>query len=103
MALRRNGRRQCSLQVVGTSSLPAPSTNAPVANESAAAAPDNNRRQGLSIASARRVQIIDCEFMNTGGTAPSFGIDLEPNARCELVDHIVILSARTTANVGGAA
>ncbi len=62
---------------------------------------DNNRRQGLSITSARRVQIVDCEFRNTSGTAPEFGIDLEPNANYDLIDQIVILRARTTTNMGG--
>jgi hypothetical protein len=62
---------------------------------------DHNRRQGLSITSARRVQIIDSEFMNTRGTAPEFGIDLEPNASYDALDRIVILRAQTEANAGG--
>lgn len=62
---------------------------------------DNNRRQGLSITSGRRVQIVDCEFTNTSGTAPSFGIDLEPNADYDTLDHIIILRAQTASNAGG--
>jgi hypothetical protein len=62
---------------------------------------DNNRRQGLSITSARRVQVIDSEFTNTNGTAPEFGIDLEPNASYDALDRIVILRPQTAANVGG--
>lgn len=37
-----------------------------------------NRRQGLSITSARRVQVIDSQFSGTGGTLPGCGIDVEP-------------------------
>jgi hypothetical protein len=62
---------------------------------------DNNRRQGLSITSARRVQIVDCEFTSTRGTAPQFGVDLEPNADYDALDHIVILRPQTAANAGG--
>jgi hypothetical protein len=62
---------------------------------------DNNRRQGLSITSARRVRVIDCEFMNTNGTAPQFGIDLEPNDPVDYLDEILLLRAYTNANLGG--
>jgi hypothetical protein len=62
---------------------------------------DDNRRQGLSITSARRVQIVDCEFTSTHGTAPEFGVDLEPNAGYDTLDHIVILRAQTATNAGG--
>jgi polygalacturonase len=62
---------------------------------------DNNRRQGLSITSARRVQIVDCQFTRTNGTSPQFGIDLEPNADYDSLDHIVILRAQTASNAGG--
>jgi hypothetical protein len=62
---------------------------------------DNNRRQGLSIVSARRVHIADCEFMNTNGTAPQFGVDLEPDAATQALDEIVFLRPQTLSNVGG--
>ncbi|MGH8177794.1 MAG: right-handed parallel beta-helix repeat-containing protein, partial [Steroidobacter sp.] len=62
---------------------------------------DNNRRQGLSITSARRVRIIDCEFMNTNGTAPQFGVDLEPNDPVDFLDDIVLLRPYTRTNQGG--
>jgi polygalacturonase len=39
-----------------------------------------NRRQGLTIGRSRRVRVRDCEFSNTGGTAPQAGIDIEPDA-----------------------
>jgi hypothetical protein len=62
---------------------------------------DNNRRQGLSITNARRVQVIDCEFADTNGTAPEFGIDLEPNYPVDFMDELVFIRPRTGGNLGG--
>jgi hypothetical protein len=62
---------------------------------------DNNRRQGLSITSAQHVRVIDCEFTNTAGTAPQFGIDLEPNDPPDMLNDILILRAQTRNNSGG--
>jgi len=50
---------------------------------------DNNRRQGLSITSARDVKIMNCTFTHTQGTAPESGIDIEPNAN-QNVENILI-------------
>jgi polygalacturonase len=38
-----------------------------------------NRRQGLSIGRTRMVRVYDSEFSDTAGTAPQFGIDIEPD------------------------
>lgn len=62
---------------------------------------DNNRRQGLSITSARRVRVTDCEFVNTNGTAPEFGIDMEPNYPTDTLDDIIFLRPSTDHNRGG--
>jgi len=40
---------------------------------------DNNRRQGMSIVSAYNVLVKHSWFTNTNGTAPSAGVDLEPD------------------------
>lgn len=40
---------------------------------------DNNRRQGLSITDANRIMVKDSVFMNTNGTLPEAGIDIEPD------------------------
>jgi hypothetical protein len=62
---------------------------------------DDNRRQGLSITSASRVYVADCEFSNTRGTAPEFGIDLEPNNARDLMRDIIIVRPQTIRNNGG--
>jgi parallel beta-helix repeat protein len=38
-----------------------------------------NRRQGLTIGGSRRVRVLDCEFSDTHGTKPEYGIDIEPD------------------------
>src|SRR5439155_970637 len=40
---------------------------------------DNNRRQGLSVGSVIGLEVVGGVFKNTNGTAPSAGIDLEPD------------------------
>jgi parallel beta-helix repeat protein len=60
-----------------------------------------NRRQGLSIVSARNVQIVDCTFENTFGTPPAYGIDLEPNSPNDWLDNIRMIRVRTKNNQGG--
>lgn len=62
---------------------------------------ENNRRQGLSVTSARRVRVADCEFVATRGTAPEFGVDLEPNDPQDFLDDIVLLRPHTRSNRGG--
>jgi len=61
----------------------------------------DNRRQGLSIVNARRVYVVDCEFDHTNGTAPQFGIDIEPDVASQYLDQIHILAPYTMANAGG--
>jgi len=61
----------------------------------------NNRRQGLSIVSARNVYVVNCQFQYTQGAAPGFGIDLEPDQPTQFLDNIEILQPFTQANQGG--
>ena len=61
----------------------------------------DNRRQGLSITSARRVRVVDCSFSETVGTAPQYGIDLEPNHRADVLDRIFLVRPLTHSNTGG--
>ncbi len=60
---------------------------------------DHGRRQGISITSADGVRIKDCTITNVGGTAPEYGIDVEPNAD-EAVDNVHIENL-TIANCRG--
>lgn len=59
-----------------------------------------NRRQGLSITSSRRVKVIDCHFVNTGGTLPGCGIDVEPGTPKMGADDVLISGCTVTGNQG---
>jgi polygalacturonase len=53
---------------------------------------DDNRRQGMSIISATRPRVLGGVYKNTGltaSTAPSAGIDVEPNAGGAVVDCLI--------------
>lgn len=39
----------------------------------------HNYRQGLSIASASSLLVVDSQFTDTNGTLPMCGVDLEPD------------------------
>jgi hypothetical protein len=52
---------------------------------------NNNRRQGLSIVSARRLRCRDSRFLDTGGTNPQAGIDIEPNSPDDCLEGIEIV------------
>ena len=45
---------------------------------------DNGRRQGISVTWAHFVNIKNCTIKNVSGTAPQYGIDLEPNTSCSV-------------------
>lgn len=87
---------------------------------------DNNRRQGLSISDANGIMVRDSVFINTNGTLPEAGIDIEPdpdqtseniqllNVQClnnngsgldlmglnGLIDNILIEDSRFSDNIG---
>jgi len=62
---------------------------------------DNNRRQGISVISAKDLTIRNVTLRNTNGTAPSAGIDLEPNKANERLENIVIDGLQIEGNRGG--
>jgi polygalacturonase len=41
---------------------------------------NNNRRQGLSITNVDGMKVYDSQFLNTNGTSPQCGIDIEPDS-----------------------
>ena len=59
---------------------------------------DNNRRQGMSIISAKGLRLINPTFSNTNGTAPESGIDIEPNGIHEFLQDIVIENYKNKTN-----
>lgn len=59
-----------------------------------------NRRQGLSITSARRVAVVDSRFIGNGGTAPGCGIDVEPGTMRMGAQDVLISGCTTSGNRG---
>lgn len=51
---------------------------------------DNNRRQGISIESGTNISILDSNLLNTNGTLPENGIDIEPSINNSVVDNVLI-------------
>lgn len=49
----------------------------------------HGRRQGISITSADNVNISNCKISKVGGSAPQYGIDIEPNKGGK-VDNVII-------------
>ncbi len=59
---------------------------------------DDNRRQGISVTSVKRLRINDPVLKNTEGTNPSAGIDLEPNNNGNFMEDVVINNIYTEGN-----
>jgi parallel beta-helix repeat protein len=60
---------------------------------------DNNRRQGLSVTGADGVLIQNSTFSRSHGTAPEYGIDLEPNPE-RVVKNVRIQGCQLLENRG---
>ncbi len=56
---------------------------------------NNCRRQGISIISGRNVFIEGGLWENIGGTAPSAGLDIEPNSNRDVLENIRIVNPVT--------
>lgn len=61
---------------------------------------DNNRRQGISLISAKNLTIRNGYISNTSGVQPMDGMDIEPNYNHEFLEDIKIIDV-TTENNGG--
>jgi hypothetical protein len=61
---------------------------------------DNNRRQGLSIVAGEQIKVMNSSFLNTNGTLPMYGVDIEPNDGTEIIG-VQILNCRMAGNAGG--
>lgn len=62
---------------------------------------DNNRRQGLSLISAKRFLCEDSYFSNVNGTPPAWGIDVEPNSPNEFLEDVRFIRPRSKNCVAG--
>jgi len=58
-----------------------------------------NRRQGLTIGRSRQVRVYDSSFIDTAGTLPGCGIDVEPDAG-DIASDVVIANCLVTRNQG---
>ncbi len=85
------------IEVSGIWQQPIPSTNIHIKD----CFINNNYRQGISVTSAQNVLIEHCEIINTSGTPPAFGIDLEPDYTYDEMSNIKIKNCRITGNQGG--
>jgi hypothetical protein len=56
---------------------------------------NDNRRNGISVISARNLILRNPVLTNTSGTPPMCGLDLEPNGNKDIIDSIKILNAVT--------
>ncbi|MDO6807529.1 PKD domain-containing protein [Zobellia galactanivorans] len=58
----------------------------------------NNRRQGMSITSGENIYIRNCKFINTSGTKPEAGVDLEPDYPYERLVNINFSNCQFSGN-----
>ncbi|AND69810.1 hypothetical protein ATSB10_23560 [Dyella thiooxydans] len=59
----------------------------------------NNRRQGLSFGPVARAYVVNSTFLNSNGTAPQAGIDIEPSTQGNSKD-VRIEASTMTGNLG---
>jgi hypothetical protein len=63
---------------------------------------DGNVRQGCSVSSGRHIQFTACSFLNTTGTGPGAGLDLEVNdAATSPLTDVTITGCTFDTNTGG--
>ncbi len=62
----------------------------------------DHHRQGCSVISAENLLIRNCQFLDTAGTPPAAGIDLEPNNTDQKLTNCLIENCYFKGNVGGA-
>lgn len=61
----------------------------------------NNRRNGIAITNARDVTFFGGRYINTNGTEPQFGVDIEVDAKESYLDNINLYNVYTGGNVSG--
>src|SRR5690606_34017190 len=60
----------------------------------------DHHRQGMSLISCENLLVENCVFSNTSGTAPTAGIDLEPDGPDQRFVHCLIRNCRFENNMG---
>ena len=60
----------------------------------------NNRRQGMTITSAVNVWVVNSEFLDTKGTLPEAGVDLEPDHPKHRLTNINFTNCKFAGNAG---
>jgi hypothetical protein len=83
--------------IAQTNSKTAPSSNISIYD----AVLDDNRRNGISIASVIGLRLIRPIAANSNGTLPMVGIHIEPNGNYNTVQHVEISDAVTFNNANG--
>lgn len=61
---------------------------------------NDNRRQGISLISAKKLRAENLVISNTKGTSPGSGIDIEPNNADSILEDIVFKNIQTMNNRG---
>ena len=61
---------------------------------------DNGRRQGISVISGDNILIENCLILNVKGTAPQYGIDIEPD-KDKRIGKVVVKNVHVKNCVGG--
>ena len=61
---------------------------------------DKNYRQGMSVAGAVNMLVERCVFSNTAGTAPSAGVDIEPNRPTQQITNVSFIDCIASNNSG---
>lgn len=61
---------------------------------------DNARQNGIAIIAGRNITLKNPKIINTDGTAPQAGIDIEPNLNTDYLEHINIINPYTKDNSG---
>lgn len=59
---------------------------------------DGNHRQGMSVVAVNGLYAFACQFINTSGTAPQAGMDVEPNTDTAIVRGIRMIGCRFDGN-----
>ncbi|MFB5282773.1 hypothetical protein [Peribacillus sp. Hz7] len=62
---------------------------------------DHCRRQGISIASGKNINIVNTKISNIIGANPQFGVDIEPNNPLDVIEKIFISNIETNNCAGG--